>query len=148
MDTPVTVAIISAAAAIVVPAVSFYLTKQKERQADWQRYKFEIYKEFVKSFSGIVGTDSTPEGNRGFAAACNTIHLIASQGVIKALHAFQDEIRVSNASKDDVRHDALLSRLEWEIREDLRIPGNSPMHEFKARLWCSGSPPPNGSVTR
>ena len=55
MDTPVTVAIISAAAAIVVPAVSFYLTKQKERQADWQRYKFEIYKEFVQSFSGIVG---------------------------------------------------------------------------------------------
>jgi len=53
--------VISAAAAIVVPAVSFYLTKQKERQADWQRYKFEIYKELVQSFSGIVGTDSTPE---------------------------------------------------------------------------------------
>jgi type II secretory pathway pseudopilin PulG len=37
MDTPLTVAIISAAAAIVVPAISFYLTKSKERQADWQR---------------------------------------------------------------------------------------------------------------
>jgi hypothetical protein len=54
MDTPVTIAIISAAAAIVVPAVSFYLTKSKERQADWQRYKFELYKEFVQSQSGIV----------------------------------------------------------------------------------------------
>ena len=95
MDTPVTVAVISAAA-IVVPAVSFYLTKRKERQADWQRYKFEIYKELVQSLSGIVGTDSTPEGNRRFAAACNTLHLIASQGVITALHKFQDEIRVSN----------------------------------------------------
>lgn len=51
MDTPVTVAIISASAATVVPAVSFYLTKQKERQADWQRYKFEIYRELVQSFS-------------------------------------------------------------------------------------------------
>src|ERR1039457_1147688 len=143
MDTPVTVAIDSAAAAIVVPAASFYLTKQKERQAEWQRYKFEIYKELVASFSGIVGTDSTPEGNRRFAAACNTLHLIASQGVIVALHEFQDEIRVSNANKDGDRHDALLSRLEWEIRKDLRIPGNRPVNEFKAILWCSGSPSQN-----
>ncbi len=29
MDTPLTVAIISAAAAVVVPAISFYLTKSK-----------------------------------------------------------------------------------------------------------------------
>ena len=62
MDTLLSVAIISAAAAIVVPALSFYLTKSKERQADWQRYKFELYKELVQSFSGIVGTDSTPGG--------------------------------------------------------------------------------------
>jgi hypothetical protein len=101
------VAIVSAAAAIVVPALSFYLTKQKERQAEWQRYKFEIYKELVASLSGIVGTDSTPEGNRRLAAACNTLHLVASQGVIVALHEFQDEIRVSNANRDSDRHDAL-----------------------------------------
>jgi hypothetical protein len=143
MDTPVTVAVISAAAAIVVPAVSFYLTKRKERQADWQRYKFEIYKELVQSFSGIVGTDSTPEGNQRFAAACNTLHLIASQAVIVALHDFQDEIRVSNVNRDDDRHDALLSRLEWEIREDLGIPGNPLKNEFKAILWCSGNPSQN-----
>ncbi|MGP8245301.1 MAG: hypothetical protein ACLQVN_12375 [Bryobacteraceae bacterium] len=145
MDTPVTVAVISAAAAIIVSAVSFYLTKWKERQADWQRSKFEIYKELVQSFSGIVGTDSTPEGNRRFAAASNTLHLIASQDVISALHDFQNEIRVSNANRDDDRHDALLSRLEWEIRKDLRIPGNPPVSEFKAILWCSGNPPPKGS---
>lgn len=134
-------AIISAAAAIVVPAASFYLTKRKERQADWQRYKFEIYKELVQSLSGIVETDSTPEGHRRFAAACNTLHLIASQGVIVALHNFQNEIRVSNANRDRDRHNALLSRLEWEIRKDLCIPGNPPIAEFKAILWCSGSPP-------
>jgi hypothetical protein len=95
----------------------------------------------VQSFSGIVGTDSTPEGNRRFAAACNTLHLIASQGVISALHDFQDEVRVSNTNRDSARHDILLSRLEWEIRNDLCIPGNPPMNEFKAILWCSGSPP-------
>jgi len=76
MDTPLTVAIISAAAAIVVPAISCYLTKSKERQ----RYKFELYKELVQSLSGIVGTDSSPEGSRRFASACNTRHLIGSKG--------------------------------------------------------------------
>lgn len=139
METSLTVGIISAAAAIVVPAISFYLTKSKEREADWQRYKFELYKELVQSLSGIVGTDSTPEGNRRFAAACNTLHLIASKGVLDALHEFQDEIRVSNSSRTVERHDALLSGLEWEIREDLRIPRNPPFDQFNARLWCSGS---------
>jgi FPC/CPF motif-containing protein YcgG len=139
MDVPITVAIISAAAAIVVPAFSFYLTKSKERQADWQRYKFELYKELVQSFSGIVGTDSTPEGNKRFAAACNTLHLIASKGVLDALHDFQDEIRASNANHSDERHDSLLSRLEWEIREDLLIPHNPTLKQFNARLWCSGA---------
>ena len=99
----------------------------------------------MQSFSGIVGTDSTPEGNKRFAAACNTLHLIASQGVIVALHDYQNEIRVSNANRDDDRHDTLLSRLEWEIRKDLRIPGNPPMEDFHAILWCSGSPPQTGS---
>jgi len=134
MDTPVIVAVISAAAAIVV----FSLTKMKERQADW-RYKFELYKELVQSLSGIVGGDTSPEGNRRFASACNTLHLIGSKGVLSALHNFQDEIRVSNTSRDDDRHDELLSRLEWEIRQDLPIPNNPPLDQFKARLWCSGS---------
>jgi hypothetical protein len=144
MDTPITVAIVAAAAAIVAPALSFYLTKRKERQVDWQRYKFDIYKELVQSFSGIVGTDSTLEGNRRFAAAVNMLHLIASQGVIAALHDFLDEIRASNMDRDENRHDLLLSRLEWEIRKDLRIPGNPPLDEFKAILWCSGSPHQQG----
>lgn len=140
MDAPVTVAIISAAAAVVVPAISFYLTKSKERQADWQRYKFDLYKELVQSLNGIVGDDATPDGNRRFAASCNTVHLIASLGVLKVLHEYQDEICVSNPKRSDARHDALLSLLLWEIRQDLRIPHNPPPDEFPARLWYSGAP--------
>ena len=139
MDIPITVAIISAGAAIVVPALSFYLTKQRERQADWQRYKFELYRGLVESLSGIVGTDSAPEGQRDFALACNTLHLIASPGVLSALHDFQNEIRASNLDRRIDRHDELLSRLLWEIREDLCIPDNPPARDFNARLWCSGA---------
>jgi hypothetical protein len=139
MDTPVTVAIISAAAAVVVPAVSFYLTKRKERAADWQKYKFEQYRDFLTSVSGIVGTDSTPEGNQRFAVACNALHLLASQQVLAALHDFQDEIGISNPHRSDERHDALLSRLVWEIRNDLGMPHTGDINDFRARLWCSGA---------
>ena len=139
MDVPIAVAVISAAAAVVVPGISFYLTKRKERQADWQRYKFELYRALVESLSGIVGTDSTPAGQQGFASASNALQLIASKGDLDALNAFQDEIAVSHANRDDERHDALLSQLYWEIRQDLNIPDNPPRSQFVARLWCSGS---------
>ena len=139
MDTPIAVAIISAAAAVVVPAVSFYLTKRKERAADWQKYKFEQYRDFLASLSGIVGIDSTPEGNRHFAEACNTLHLLASQRVLTALHNFQDEIRVSNPHRSDEKHNALLSQLVWDIRDDLGMPQTGDIQDCKARLWCSGA---------
>ena len=46
---------------------------------------------------------------------------------------------MSNKNRSADRHNDLLSRLEWEIREDLLIPQNPPLAQFKARLWCSGS---------
>ena len=85
MDTPILVAVISAAAAILVSAGSFYLTKKKEREADQHRHKFEQYQEFLTAVRGIVGTDSTPETNRRFATACNTLYLMASPEVIAAM---------------------------------------------------------------
>jgi hypothetical protein len=148
MDVPITVAIISASAAAIVPAGIFYLTKRKERQADWQRYKFDLYKELVQSLSGIVEGDSEPDGHRRFASACNTVHLIASKGVIEALRDYQDEIRVSNADRSDRRHNELLSRLLWEIREDAGILCNPPADEFHVRLWASGAPPDNVAKSR
>jgi len=140
VDTPITVAVISAAAAIVVPAITFYLTKKKERAADWQKYKFEHYREFVNTLSGIVGTDSTQDGNQRFAMACNTLHLLASHSVIAALHNFQDEIGSSNPYRSLAKHNVLLSKLLWEIRVDLKIP-HTPQHasRFEAKLWCSGA---------
>ena len=141
MDTSVVVSVIAAPSGVIVTAVSFYLTKKKEREADWRKYKYEEYKEFLLSVSGTVGTDSTPEGNRSFAKACNTLHLIGTKGVIAAPHAYQDEIRISNPSHSALAHDALLSRLIWGIRKDVGIPGTPEASEFSVRLWCSGTNP-------
>src|ERR1700733_2187553 len=141
MDTSVVVSVIAAASGVTVTGASYYLTKKKEREADWRKYKFEQYKEFMVSISGIVAGDSTPEGNRLFAKACNTLHLIGSKGVLDTLHAYQGEAKSSNPNHSPEKEAALLSKLVWEVRKDIEIPGTPQASEFSVHLWCSGTNP-------
>jgi hypothetical protein len=141
MDTSVVVSVIAAASGVIVAAISFFLTKKREREADWRKYKYEQYKEFMVSISGIVSGDATSEGNRIFAKASNTLHLIGSKGVLDALHAFQDETRSSNPNRSLGKADDLLSKLVWEIRKDIEIPGTPDEPEFTVKLWSSGTTP-------
>ena len=137
MNTSVIVAVISAAASVIVAAISFYFTKKKDREADWRKYKFEQYKEFLLSMSGNVGADRTPEGQQSFSRACNALNLIGSRGVLVALHALLEGAGSPNRSL--AVHDALLSKLIWEIRQDVGIPGTPEASEFSARLWSPGA---------
>ncbi len=141
MNTSLIVEAIAGAVAVIVAALSYLFTKTKEREADWRKWKYEQYKEFMVSISGIVAGDSTPEGNRAFAKACNTLHLIGSKGVLDALHAYQDEARFSNPNHLAAKEAALLSRLVWEVRKDVEIPGTPQASEFSVDLWCSGTNP-------
>jgi hypothetical protein len=84
----VAIAIISAVTSILGAAVSFFFSMRKEREADWRKIKFEHYREFMAALSSIVGTDATLEGHQRFARACNTVQLVASEQVIKALQNF------------------------------------------------------------
>jgi len=138
MEPAIIVTIISAAASIIVAALSFYFTKQKEREADWRKQKIEHYKDLLDAISSIVGTDVSPEGRIRFARACNTIVLVASQDALNALRAFQDEISISNNNKSDERHDKLLSELMLFIRKDIGISPADEPETFDFRLWCSG----------
>jgi hypothetical protein len=61
--------------------------------------------------------------------------------VIDALHAYQEEVRISNPSHSVVEHDVRLSKLVWEIRKDVGIPGTPDAAEFSVHLWCSGTNP-------
>ena len=131
-------ALISAFAAIIASAGAIYLTKQKEREAAWRAKKLAYYEEFFGAASGIVGDTAPHEAKIRFATAVNNLHLIGSASVIKALHAFTDEIAQTNAaSMTKERHDQLWSRLVWEIRADLGDPPGDPA-TFEARLWASG----------
>jgi hypothetical protein len=132
-------ALISALAAIIASAGAIYLTKQKEREAEWRSKKLAYYEDFFGAASGIVGVAS-PEAKIRFATAVNNLHLIASGDVIKALHAFTDEISESNATNmTKERHDELWSRLVWEIRTDLDDAPSRTPETFSARLWASGA---------
>ena len=136
MDTSVVVSVIALASGVIVTSVSFYLTKKKEREADWRKYKFEQYKEFMVSMSGNLANTSTPDGIRNFYKACNALSLIGSRGVLLALPAFINSAGKPNLSRD--AHDALLSKLIWEIRQDVGIPGTPDASEFSVQLWSPG----------
>src|SRR5262249_15861548 len=113
METSVAIAIISAFASVfgaaLGAAVSGCFSMRKEREADWRKLKFEHYREFMGALSGIVGTDSTPEGHLRYAQACNTVQLVASDQVINALHNFRSETAASNPNRSQEGHDQLLS---------------------------------------
>lgn len=133
--------IITALAAIVASVTAIFLTKQKEREAEWRAKKLAYYEEFIGAGSGIVGDVAPPDAKIRFATAVNNLHLIASNGVLTALHQFCDEIAESNMQRSRERHDILWSRLIWEIRSDLNDAPTKKPETFTARLWASGVPP-------
>ena len=131
-------AFISALALIAASAATILLTKQKERAAEWRTKKLAYYEEFFGAASGIVGETSPPDTKVRFATAVNNLHLIASNDVLSALHLFCDEIAESNQQRLRERHDALWSRLVWEVRRDLDGAPTKKPDAFVARLWASG----------
>ena len=139
MDTAIFVATISAAASIFAAALTFLLTKSKEREAELRKQKLEHYKEFLDALSGVVGTDSTPENQRRWARASNTMGLVASQQVLQAQRRFQDATALSNANRSTEEHDRCLNQLLLAIRRDLGVTPADDPSTFEFRLWCSGT---------
>ncbi|MEN3809896.1 hypothetical protein ABH309_18535 [Chromobacterium piscinae] len=144
MDAPILVAVISSAASIVVAAVAFFLTKRKEREAEWKKQKLEHYREFMDALSGTVGSDSTSEEERRWTRAANAIGLVASHRVLLALWQFQDAIARSNPNPSRKAHDEALNKLMFAIRFDLQISPADDPETFSYRLWCSGTNDPKG----
>jgi hypothetical protein len=134
-------AIVAASGAVVLAGATYWFTKKRERDAEIRKEKLEHYKEFSLSLSGVVDGDATPEGHRAFAKASNKLNLIAPQSVLGALHAFQDEIRLTNKNPNRAKHDSLLSNLYYEMRRDLGISPKDNPQTFRVGLWASGQPP-------
>ncbi len=139
METPIAAAVIALFGSLLAAALTYWFTKQREREAEWRKEKLAHYKAFIESLSGIVEGDSSPEGHRAFAKATNNLLLFAPQSVIAALNEFRFEIRVSNTNRTQEQHDRLLAVLLLAIRRDIGVSPEGEAGAFKPILWASGA---------
>ena len=135
MNEAIIVAIITAAASILVAALTFYFTKKHELAVQWRNEKMNHYKVLISSLSDLAvdGVDKDA-ANMRFALAANTIALAAPQYVIDALMAFHDEIKFSNPDKSPEKHDKLLKELLLAIRKDIGLAGGDDTKTFNFHL--------------
>jgi hypothetical protein len=128
--------------AIVIPALvaiwTFSKTKAAERESEWRKEKLKLYLKFVQTLSSITESDITDEGEIIFANACNDLHALASSDVLKALHKYQDEIRITNTNSSNEQRQKSLDSLIYEMRKDLKIKPLDKKDEFQMLLWTSG----------
>lgn len=135
METSIIVAVISAAASIIVAALSFALNKRAERKAALQQRRVAHYQELLNALSDLAvdGTDKD-KVNQRFANAANTIALVAPQHVIATLMRFHDEVKFSNPNKSQEGHDRALKELLLAIRESLELPYKDDPKTFDFHL--------------
>lgn len=145
MDATIVAATIAASAAIVVPTIGSFLSKQKERGDDLRKERLGHYREFVRSLSGVRAGEDTDEGHRAYMLASNNLNLVAPQRVLDALHAYRDETSTQNHNRDYSREDQLLKALFLEIRKDLNVKPADDAVTSNFVLWTSGRgrPPEN-----
>ncbi len=138
MAPEITTSLIAAFGSIALASASYWFTKKQEREAALREQKLTHYKDFVVSLNGVISGESTPDGQRAFAKACNNLNLIAPMSVIAALQAFQQKIKVSNSDKNQDKHNALMSKLFYELRKDLGVSPLDDPNTFRVGLWSSG----------
>jgi hypothetical protein len=132
-------AFIGLTGSLAVAVVTYWFTKQREREAEWRKEKIAYYKAFIESLSGIVEGDASPEGHRAFARATNNLLLFAPQSVIASLNVFRHEIRISNSNRTQEEHDKLLAELLLGIRRDVGVSPRDTPAAFVPILWSSGT---------
>ena len=136
ISVSIIVAIITAGAGVLVTALSFLLTKAKEREADWRTQKLDHYKAFMVALNAIVGPPAPTEDRVRFANAANNLFLVGSRDVLVALRAFLDATADSRTPADLDRHDELLTKLIVAIRKDTGIKGAPLPDGYEVRLWA------------
>jgi hypothetical protein len=127
------VALIAASASILVAAITFFLTKSKERSVQLQQRKQSQYQELLSAISDLADDSVTvKQARRRFAAAVNTIVLVAPQTVIGALMAYYRELAGGTVNRES--RVKLLKRLILEIRKSLELPFDDDPKTFDFEL--------------
>ena len=141
MNNPLVISLISASGSIFVAALSYWFTKQRERDAEWRKQKLEHYRSLMVAISGVVKEHATVESYRVYADASNVIGLVASQDVVQRLQDFRHITRSSNPNVSMEEHDRALTALVLSIRRDLGVSPKDDPSTFKYILWAMPSEP-------
>lgn len=125
---------VSSVAAIGAVIITYVLTKKREHEADWRKMKFSQYQEFVLALSGVVRERATPDTQRRYADAVNSMSLVATVKVLNAMNEFQNEISYMNEDRSDKKHDKFLNILLLTMREDINPNRSESEKSFSFRL--------------
>lgn len=138
---------VAVAAAVVTASLTYALTRKREREADWRKLKLANYTEYVAALSGNVeGRKITPEVQARYTDAVNTMGLVASPDVLKALYAFLDETSYRNLARSRNRHDELLNDLMNSMRQDINASARRQGESLTFRL-ITDPPAPSNSLS-
>jgi hypothetical protein len=139
LETGVLTALISGAAAVLLAALTYMLTKRREQESAWRDLKLKHYQEYVTALSAVVGGRATIENRARYADAGNTLSLVAPPLVLRALYEFQDEISLRGEARDRARHDVKLTALMRAMRADAQAGLMfDDEGELNFRLFASG----------
>lgn len=138
MSIALATSLIGLMSTVFLTGLTYWLTKRRERDAEWRKEKLVYYKAFIESLSGIVRGDETPEGHKLYAKTTNNLLLFAPQSVIKAVNAFRDETATSNPNPSLEKFHILLTNLVLAIRRDVGVRPVDDPATFRAVLWTSG----------
>jgi len=125
---------LSVVAALGAVALTQYLGRKRDHEADWRKMKLEHYKEYIAALSRVVGRDLDANAQRRYADAANSLTLVAPSDVLTALYSFQDGISYSNQSRDSTRNELMLSLLLRNMREDCHPKAPKDKAEFLFRM--------------
>ena len=126
--------VFSSLTAILVAALTYWTTKEREREAEWRKEKLAHYKEYFAALAGIAGSHATDETRKRYAIAFNTVGLFASQEVIECLHMYQELTRLPTEQVQMEEHDKRLTRLVFAIRRDLKLKSSDNVETFSFHL--------------
>ena len=122
MSDGLVASLVSAAALVIVAYVTFWLTRRSQDRAAWRTEKLGYYKQFIDALAINVEGDDTNETHLVLARASNNLLLIASPAVLRAHHAYREQISILNASRDTADDPPLLANLLNALRQDLELP--------------------------
>ncbi|MBX9346642.1 hypothetical protein K5M36_06020 [Chromobacterium vaccinii] len=139
MDSQIYGPVLTFIGGLLVPAATYWFSKQRELKAENRKEKLVYYKEFVESLSGVIKGESSPEGHQRYAKATNNLNLFAPEDVLVAVNNFRELNSISN-KKDwtEEKHDELLGLMLYQIRRDIKISSKDDPETFKPMLWSSG----------